>query len=423
MEKQKVMKKRSLFQRPRKNRLNINAHTGLNSPFDIHGMESAFPALTCVAKSGKSQYWTIFVSQNAEGHGVISTKYGFVGGAEQVGTKVITEGKNVGKKNETSPFQQAVSDARSTWNRKLSAGYSQGEGAASTDVGIAADRSAAIDGTVPLPMLAEKFQQRGKAITFPCFVQPKFDGTRTVGLCGIPSGTPCLYSRNRKTYPHLEHIQEVLRRLPSGLLLDGEVFTNALTFQEIVGLVKKKTLLEEDKPKHALLEFHVYDIVDATKTCEERLAILTGLFKGLGGSVLKLCPTEELASKEGLKAKHDEYVAAGFEGIMLRNKKGLYAIGKRSAELQKYKEMMDDEYKIVAFYEGEGAEEGCVVWECVTPEGKTFRCRPKGTQEERQILFTNGASYIGKMLSVTYQELTTDGIPRFPIGTAIRDYE
>jgi len=401
-------------------------------------MESTFPALSNKAKSGKAQYWSIAVTQNADGHGVISTKYGFVGGAEQAGEKIITEGKNVGKKNETSPFQQAVSEARATWNKKLTAGYAQeagtsagasastGAGAStgtSPDVGIAADRSAAIDVDIPLPMLAEKFQQRGKAITFPCFIQPKFDGTRTIGLCGLPPGKPCLYSRNRKTYPHLEHIQAVLRRLPSGLLLDGEVFTKALTFQEIVGLVKKKTLLEEDKPKHALLEFHVYDIVDATKTCEERLAILTGLFRGLEGTVLKLCPTEELATKEGLKAKHDEYVAAGFEGIMLRNKKGLYAVGKRSAELQKYKEMMDDEYKIVGFYEGEGEETGAVVWECVTPEGKTFRCRPKGTHEERRALFKDGGSYVGKMLSVTYQELTGDCIPRFPIGTAIRDYE
>ena len=394
-------------------------------------MESTFPTLSNTAKSGKAQYWSIRVTQNAEGHGVISTKYGFVGGAEQVGEKIITEGKNVGKKNETSPFQQAVSEARATWNKKLTGGYAQeavggsGAGASASvaeDAGIAADRSAVIDVDIPLPMLAEKFQQRGKAIVFPCFIQPKFDGTRTVGLCGIPSGKPCLYSRNRKTYPHLEHIQAVLRKLPSGLILDGEVFTKALPFQEIVGLVKKKTLLDEDKPKHALLEFHVYDVVDTTKTCEERLALLSDLFKGLEGTVLKLCPTEELASKEGLKAKHDEYVAAGFEGIMLRNKKGLY-IGKRSAELQKYKEMMDDEYKIVGFEQGTGDEEGCVVWKCVTPEGRTFHCRPKGTHEERRVLFTNGASAIGKMLTVTYQELTTDGIPRFPIGTAIRDYE
>jgi DNA ligase-1 len=399
-------------------------------------MESTFPPLSNKAKTGKAQYWTISVTQNAEGHGVITTKYGFVGGAEQVGEKIITEGKNVGKKNETSPFQQAVSEARAAWNKKQTIGYAQeavggaGSGASASaspgpDAGIAADRSAVIDVDIPLPMLAEKFQQRGKAIKFPCFIQPKFDGTRTVGLCGIPSGKPCLYSRNRKTYPHLEHIQAVLRKLPSGLILDGEVFTKALPFQEIVGLVKKKTLLDEDKPKHALLEFHVYDVVDTTKTCEERLAILSGLFKGGfegAGTVLKLCPTEELASKEGLKAKHDEYVAAGFEGIMLRNKKGLY-IGKRSAELQKYKEMMDDEYKIVGFEQGTGDEEGCVVWKCVTPEGRTFRCRPKGTHEERRVLFKDGASAIGKMLTVTYQELTTDGIPRFPIGTVIRDYE
>ena len=35
----------------------------------------------------------------------------------------------------------------------------------------------------------------------------------------------------------------------------------------------------------------------------------------------------------------------------------------------------------------------------------------------------HGAEYVGKKLTVRYQELTDDGIPRFPVGIAIRDYE
>ena len=33
----------------------------------------------------------------------------------------------------------------------------------------------------------------------------------------------------------------------------------------------------------------------------------------------------------------------------------------------------------------------------------------------------NGDKYIGKKLTVIYQELTEDGKPRFPVGKAIRD--
>jgi DNA ligase-1 len=87
------------------------------------------------------------------------------------------------------------------------------------------------------------------------------------------------------------------------------------------------------------------------------------------------------------------------------------------------KTFLDDEYEISAFVEGTGNEAGCVIWECVTSDGQTFRVRPRGTQEERKALFQNGSSYVGQLLTVRYQELTDDGVPRFPVGIAIRNYE
>ena len=414
-------------------------------------MATTFPVLTHTAKAGKEMRWEVSVQADAEGKGVISTRYGYVGGVVQQGEKTVSEGKNLGKKNATTPFQQAVVEARALWNKKVSAGYKElasgtgtavptatdavdgGAGTAGTPVvnassvaeSVSKDRSAIIDVQIPLPMLAEKFQQRGHVIAFPCFIQPKFDGTRTVGICGLESDT-CLYSRNRKVYPHLEHIKAVLKKLPKGLILDGELYTREIHFQKIVGLVKKKTLTKDDLANHALIQLHIYDIVDLTKTFEERFAILQDLFKkGFegAGTVLHLCVTEELKSAEGLQAKHDEYVAQGYEGIMLRNKAGKYAVGHRSSDLQKFKKFLDDEYNIVGFFEGEGREAGAVIWECETADGKRFRCRPEGTLGERQELFLQGGKAIGKALSVRYQELTEDKIPRFPIGLAIRDYE
>jgi hypothetical protein len=40
--------------------------------------------------------------------------------------------------------------------------------------------------------------------------------------------------------------------------------------------------------------------------------------------------------------------------------------------------------------------------------------------EQRRAWFIDGASYIGKNLTVVYQELTEEGKPRFPIGKAVR---
>ena len=49
--------------------------------------------------------------------------------------------------------------------------------------------------------------------------------------------------------------------------------------------------------------------------------------------------------------------------------------------------------------------------------------RPRGTHEERRDLYKIAKSMVGKKLTVRFQELTEDGIPRFPVGIAFRDYE
>ena len=43
------------------------------------------------------------------------------------------------------------------------------------------------------------------------------------------------------------------------------------------------------------------------------------------------------------------------------------------------------------------------------------------TGANKKKLFENGDDYVGKLLTVVYQELTDDGLPRFPVGKAIRD--
>ena len=421
---------------------------------------ASFPLLINETAGGKTMLWSIKVTKTKEGYGRIEVERGQEGGKVIHEEKIVTEGKNIGKKNETSPLEQAILEARSTMSKKLSAGYVEAKSrggaggpslsaaasvkvepragaggpeptsakasAMSTAESIAPSRAAIIDTEVPLPMLAERFQDRGSKIDYPAYVQPKFDGTRTVAICGVKGAAPCLFSRTRKAYPHLEHIQEVVRQLPKGLILDGELYTDEYNFQEIVGTVKKKTLTKDDAVKHGHIQLHVYDIISEGIPFEKRWEMLEAVFERFEskiGTVLQLCKTEVVDSPEEVVEKHDEYVEEGYEGIMIRNAKGLYKVGGRSNDLQKLKTFMDAEYEIVGFYEGDGAEKGCVMWRCKTGDGKVFGCRPKGTHEERAELYKHGSEYIGKMLTVKFQELTEDGIPRFPVGIAIRDYE
>ena len=76
-----------------------------------------FPELQGKSTTGKSMMWSVRVLER-DGHGVIETTHGYVDGKKQINEKVISEGKNIGKKNETTPLQQAINEARSSWIKK-----------------------------------------------------------------------------------------------------------------------------------------------------------------------------------------------------------------------------------------------------------------------------------------------------------------
>ena len=403
---------------------------------------ASFPELQGEATTGKTKSWSIRVLERGD-TGVIKTTHGYVDGKMQVNEKIISVGKNIGKKNETTPLQQAVSEAKASWIKKKESGYSPlgvtttTPSASVSDItkGVAAvnldaknesgdeakddeddsGRGKGIDRDVPSPMLAHDFLKRGKSIKFPCYTQRKYDGTRCVAISGKG-----LFSRNKKRYPHLDHIVAEINKLPSTIILDGELYSDTLTFQEIVGIVKRETLKEGDEKKQLQIKLHVYDIINEAPY-ELRYTNLQILFNKYKFQHLVLVKSDICESEEAIKELHARYVQEGYEGLMLRNKTGLYK-NSRAVDLQKYKEFFDGEFKIVAFKEGEGLEAGCVIWICEAENGQ-FACRPRGTREERIELYSNGDKYVGKKLTVRYQEMTDSQVPRFPVGIAIRDYE
>ena len=189
-----------------------------------------FPVLSATSSTGKTKVWSIKVIDRA-GVGVIVTKHGYEDGKMVENERLVTVGKNIGKSNETTPVEQAIREANSDWNKKHDAGYRPEEEA----VGGAGAAPAAF--VPPLPMLALDYHKRGKDIAFPAYAQRKLDGVRCLAISGKG-----LYSRLGKKFPHLENILKEIDTLPDGTILDGELYSDTLTFQEIVGLVKRETL-------------------------------------------------------------------------------------------------------------------------------------------------------------------------------------
>ena len=245
-----------------------------------------------------------------------------------------------------------------------------------------------------LPMLANKWEDRQRYISEPFYVQPKIDGVRL-----LVSNKGC-FSRTGK---HVRGVEHLARGLRDGEYLDGECYAPDKTFEEITSMFKMN-------PKS--LEFHVFDYFDLNRpnlTFEERKERVT-------------VDTFLVKSKDGIQKYHDMFVRQGHEGVMIREASSIYEIGKRSNYLLKYKAFQTEEYTIVDVKEGTGREKGTAIWVCKVGE-QHFSAKPEGTLEVRRKLLEEKDKYIGKQLTVRYQNLTALGVPRFPVGVAIRDYE
>lgn len=246
-----------------------------------------------------------------------------------------------------------------------------------------------------LPMLAHNYKDRGRYISEPMYVQPKLDGVRI--LVNNKGGI----SRTGKVVPRTEHWG---KHLNDGEFLDGECYKHGVDFETITSAFKTAP---------ETLEFHVFDYHDVNRpnmTFEERMSHVT-------------VETLEVSKKDDLYKVHDSFASRGYEGIMIRNPRSTYEPGRRSNGLLKMKMFETAEFKIVGVHEGVGRDVGTPVWECETTGGDKFSVRPEGSVESRRGAFERRRDIVGKMLTVRFQNITAAGVPRFPVGLAIRDYE
>ena len=79
-------------------------------------------------------------------------------------------------------------------------------------------------------------------------------------------------------------------------------------------------------------------------------------------------------------------VEAGYEGIVIYNTDSIYQFNQRSSTVLKYKPVADAEYKILSYT---ADRNGHPVFTCETHDGKQFKVKPKGTDEERKQIITN----------------------------------
>lgn len=363
-----------------------------------------FPILYKKASTGKIQTWEVSVEGST-----MTSLAGQMGGVLTPTVETILEGKNLGKKNETTPEQQALIEAEARWLKKKKGGYVEKLNDAKTDK---VDK--VIEGGIN-PTLAHKFSEQGHKIVYPCAAQPKLDGIRC-----IATGSS-LWSRTRKAITSVPHISHALRAMGIGAgdLTDGELYNHDYkdNFEKITTIVGQKKDVE---PDHELVQYHIYDF-PSELPFSERLKELKRVFGKVAKSKkspLKLVETIICKNEQELMEATQKFISEGYEGAMARNLNAPYEY-KRSYDLQKIKEFDDAEFTILDVIAGKN---NTVIFKCETEEGNQFEATMSGEREHNQVYLLNKEDYICRMLTVKYQGFTTKNkVPRFPIGLRIRE--
>jgi DNA ligase 1 len=335
----------------------------------------------------------------------------------------IHEGKNIGKSNETTYYTQAVSEALASAELKLRGEYR---------FTIEELEHQVLRSGIVAPMLAHKYDPTMKQsssknlekwgiLETKIHVQPKYDGNRCLIKLTPETGTGTMYTRKGDVMPvQLRHILTQIDENWNGLeevILDGELFSNEMTFNELNGHLKRKT--SQDAEALSKFNFMLYDIV-SSKGYSERYNALQA-FASHNVVVVPSFPI--IASETAIDEKLNEFLNEGHEGLMIRRLDIPYE-NKRSKSLLKYKVFEDKEFIIIGVEED--AREGMIgkfvlqldVPNAVDRQGKPlveFRAGVKDmTQEDCRNIWDNQDKYIGKTATVEFFGRSEYGVPRIP---------
>jgi ATP-dependent DNA ligase len=366
------------------------------------------PKLYSRTSTGAIQEWSIEVKENR-----FRVTSGQQSGKAVTAEWTICEGKNLGKKNETSAPDQAFSEAESKWTKKARMGYTP-------DIKKIDDCMVYIE-----PMTAKKLLDVLKKIDWKkgVLVQNKYNGHRCVAR--LEGGKVTLRTRTGKLYYGIPHIVKDLEsffaKCPDAVL-DGELFNNELRtkLNEISSLLRKgeDATPEDIKRSQELIKFYVYDGYNFTDDLDQD-SDYTLRKDFIDKTLPKLCKyvpsvkTEWAFSMAEVDKIYNAYLADDQEGAIIRLPHTGYE-NKRSGNLLKYKPVDDDECKILKIIEGDGNWAGTAKTATILWKGKTFDVTFKGTWEQGAERLKNKQDWEGKDgVTFLFNGLTGLGIPNY----------
>jgi len=188
-------------------------------------------------------------------------------------------------------------------------------------------------------------------------------------------------------------------------------------------MVRKTKPTDEDRYiSRENVQFHCYDIIDETKTFEDRYKFVMDNLRD--SYCVRTVETIQIPNQLEAKEMHEVNLNSGFEGSILRAN-DLYKCG-RSWSLRKFKDFSDAEATIIGYVDGKGKRTGTLgKFIMRDDDGIEFGCPPgKGyNYKDMKDMLDNIHDYIGQRATFTFFERTKANSYRHPLFKCIRNYE
>lgn len=217
----------------------------------------------------------------------------------------------------------------------------------------------------------------------------------------------CLISRLGNPFHAPDWFVASLPRVP----LDGELWAGRKLFARAVSIARRQDRSDAWRE----LTYVVFDAPAVEAPFEQRLAFVQQQLDAHRPAHARWHPHERCTGLDHLRAELARVEALGGEGLMMRQPGSSYEVG-RSWTLRKVKTFHDAEARVIAHVRGTGRHDGRLgSLQCVMPDGTVFHIGTGLSDAER-----NDPPAVGSVVTYRYQELSDDGVPRFPSYVGVR---
>lgn len=407
---------------------------------------------------GNVQIWSIEVVEHRLGAMTI-VRTGELDGMLRNINKITSEGKNVGRSNYTSPYKQAVKEAKAKEKVKIKHGYK-------TLAGIGVDSELSLSFVLALsktdadnnlkPMKAVKFKK--DLMNYPCLLQPKINGLRntyqlianiTTDMFSSKEPKLKLLSKEGHEYvlPHISTSIPISIFQSNNISFDGELYVH----NEILSNIRRRCPLTNSNgtvSKNSLssdpVKLYVYDLsipdmnqLDRIKYKDELLLQCNDLYFNTNTKRYEVTKGDtkysNIINVRSVLVHSDSEVyqyleaalASYYEGVIVRDLDAEYMFGGRRVNMSKLKKSMEGEFKILDIIKkNEDSSRTYISFVLQNDTNdKTFECTPEGDETSRVEFLNNKEYYIGKMMSATYFERTINDLPFHAVGRIREEWD